>query len=127
MISFDHIFIAPKNWDASLSFYKNNLGFNLITSWGEKSTGRGAVLKNGSFTIVIAEEYENKGDHAWSSGFNGSRPTIHLNTENVDQVYENLKNKEDVVIKPENNHWQTRWMVVKDPDNNLIAFNTPTK
>ena len=125
MSQFDHIFIAPKNWEESLNFYKDNLSFELISSWGDKSDGRGAVLKNGSFTIVIAEEHENKGDNAWVSGFNGQRPTIHLNVENVDQVFENLKDQDTAVIKPEDNHWAGRWMVVKDPDDNLIAFNTP--
>ncbi len=61
MSQFDHIFIAPKNWEASLAFYKDNLGFEKVSSWGDQSEGRGAVLKSGGFTVVIAEEHENKG------------------------------------------------------------------
>ena len=124
-MKFDHIFIAPKDWDASRSFYKDNLGFEEVSSWGDKSEGRGAVLKGGGFTIVIAEEHENKGDNAWVSGFNGTRPTVHINVESVDTAFENLKDKNAAVIRPEDNHWAGRWMVVKDPDDNLIAYNTP--
>lgn len=125
MSQFDHIFISPKNWDASLAFYRDNLDFKVVSSWGDKSEGRGAVLKSGSFTVVIAEEHENKGDNAWVYGFNGQRPTIHINVENVDQAFDSLKDKNTAVIKPEDNHWAGRWMVVKDPDDNLIAYNTP--
>ena len=126
-MKFDHIFIAPKDWDTSFDFYKNNLGFEVISSWGEKPEPRGAVLKNGTFTVVIAEEHANKGDEAWEEGkgFNGFRPTVHLNVDNVDATFEKIQNKETAVIKPEDNHWGSRWMVVKDPDDNLIAFNTP--
>ncbi len=124
-MSFDHIFIAPKNWDASLSFYKDTLGFEMISSWGSQEEGRGAVLKGGGFTVIIAEEHKNKGDNAWVSGFNGQRPTIHLNVEDVDTAFQNLKDPEVAIIKPEDNHWAGRWMVVKDPDDNLIAYNTP--
>ena len=125
MSKFDHIFIAPKDWDASLQFYQNKLGYEEVSSWGDKSEGRGSVLKMGSFTVVIAEEHENKGDNSWVAGYNEQRPTVHINVEDVDKAFDNIKDKEAVVIKPEDNHWAGRWMVVKDPDDNLIAYNTP--
>lgn len=42
-------------------------------------------------SVVIAEEHEEKGDQAWAKGINGQRPTVHLNTENVDELHKNMK------------------------------------
>jgi catechol 2,3-dioxygenase-like lactoylglutathione lyase family enzyme len=125
---FDHIFIAPKDWDSSFKFYHEILGWRVVSSWGEGSQERGAVLKSAEgMTVVIAEEHADMGDNAWISGFNGHRPTIHLNVPSVDNFYSELIDKNSVVIKPEDIHWGGRWTVLKDPDDNLIAFNQPPK
>ncbi len=126
MAKFDHIFIAPKDWDKSFHFYNNILGWKVVSTWGEGTEERGAVLKaDGGMTVVIAEEHENKGDDAWEKGINGHRPTVHLKVENVDTLAKNLKDKSIVVIPPQDIHWGGRWTVLKDPDDNLIAFNSP--
>ncbi len=123
---FDHIFIAPENWEKSFHFYKDILGWKVVSSWGEGTKERGAVLKSeGGMTVVIAEEHESKGDDAWEAGFNGTRPTIHVNIDNVDDFVKNISEKDTVVIPPQDIHWGGRWAVLKDPDNNLIAFNQP--
>ena len=124
MDKFDHAFIAPKDFDKSLAFYKNNLGWEVVSSWGTAPEPRGAVLKSdGGMTVIIAEEHEKKGDQAWDHGINGERPTLHLNVDDVDKRFLNLRDSTVAVIKPEKNHWGTKWFVLRDPDDNLIAFN----
>jgi len=128
MAKFDHLFIAPRDWDKSFKFYKDTLGWKVVSSWGEGTKERGAVLKSDQgMGVVIAEEHDNMGDQAWEKGFNGTRPTVHVNIDNVDQFFEKLPKGDHVVIKPETIHWGGRWVVLKDPDGNLIAFNQPTK
>lgn len=34
MAKFDHVFIAPKDWDKAFEFYHKILGWELGPSWG---------------------------------------------------------------------------------------------
>ena len=120
---FDHIFISPSNFDASLGFYKDGLGWSMESSWGGDGEPRGAALTSTSgFKLVIAERHESLGDHAQSHGYIDAKPTIYVRVDDVDQRYDQLASRKQVVIPPENTHWGIRWFVTKDPDNNLIAF-----
>ncbi|MEQ1877481.1 MAG: VOC family protein [Bdellovibrionia bacterium] len=126
MDKFDHLFIAPKDFDKSLAFYRDNLGWKVLADWGDGKEPKGAVLKSsGGLSLTLAEEHESKGDQSWSHGINGERPTVHLNVDDIELRYAEIKDKKSVVVKPEDTHWGTRWMVVRDPDGNLIAFNEP--
>ena len=67
MATFDHIFIAPQDFDKSMSFYRDTLSFQEVQSWGEQGT-RGALLKSAAgMAVVIAEQHEPAGDAAWSA------------------------------------------------------------
>ena len=126
MDKFDHVFINPSDFDKSLNFYKNTLGWKVISFWGENDEERGAVLKSdGGISVVLAEEHNAKDNAA--QGKSEHKPTLHINTDNVDERFKNLQIGNHVVVKPEDTHWGTRWFVVKDPDGNLLAFNTPKK
>lgn len=56
---------------------------------------------------------------------NGHRPTVHLAVANLDERFRELSGIVEVVVGPEATHWGTRWFVVKDPDDNLIAYEQP--
>ncbi len=61
MDKFDHIFINPSDFYKSLDFYKNTLGWKLVSSWGEEDEERGAILKSdGDVSVVLAEEHDAK-------------------------------------------------------------------
>jgi uncharacterized glyoxalase superfamily protein PhnB len=128
MDQIDHLFIAPLNYEASLSFYRDTLGFSVATQWGGNGVPRGSVLKSGSVTIVIAEPHDTS-DSSWRSGVNGTRPTLHITTDDVKHRFQSLKDRSRVVIEPEKTHWGIEWFVVADPEGNLIAFekNTTTR
>lgn len=128
MAKFDHAFIAPKDWDKAFDFYHKILGWELLHEWGEKNKEpRGAVLKaKGGMSVVIAEEHDTA-DNSWTQGFNGHRPTLHLEVDDVELLYANLPKGTHVISKPQDTHWGSRWFLVKDPDDNIIAFNTTKK
>lgn len=92
MGQFDHLFIAPSDWDKAFEFYNEILGWEVGASWGEKGKEpRGAYLKSSEgMTVVIAEEHQTD-DNSWTQGFNGHRPTIHLNVEDVDDVFKKFR------------------------------------
>jgi len=118
---FDHLFIAPGSYDASLRFYRETLGWRVVYEWGGGGEPRGAALSGGEVSLVIAEQHATE-DHSWSHGFNGTRPTTHLSVDDLDRRYQQLAVSGVVVVAPEETHWGTRWFVVRDPDGNLIAY-----
>jgi uncharacterized glyoxalase superfamily protein PhnB len=118
---FDHLFVQPSSFDASLAFYRDVLGWKLISSWGRKDEPRGACLSSEAMSVVLAEPHPAQ-DKSKTHGINGTRPTVHLRVENVDERYAALAASGAALFAPEPTHWGTRWFVVKDPDGNLIAF-----
>jgi len=123
---FDHVFVEPSSFDASLVFYRDALGWNVSFAWGGDGEPRGASLTSGGMTIVLAEPHPAQ-DKSKSHGINGTRPTVHLLVANIDQRYEQLSRAGVALFAPETTHWGTRWFVARDPDGNLIAFEQRTE
>ena len=120
---FDHLFIAPQDFERAARFYRDGLGWRAVAQWGgDDGAPRGLALDGGDVRLVIAEMHA-ADDHAWSHGVNGVRPTLHLEVEDLDARFAAIASHVDVVVPPETTHWGARWFVVADPDGNLIAFN----
>jgi len=122
---FDHLFIAPSDFDRAVEFYRDTLGWQPTASWGGDGQPRGTILDGGGIELVLAEQHA-AGDHAWSHGVEGRRPTVHIAVDDVDERYRALRTSANVVVKPETTHWGTRWFVVRDPDGNLLAYEQRT-
>ena len=118
---FDHVFLQPSSFEESLAFYRDSLGWQVLFSWGGNGAPRGAGLGSGAMTIVIAEHHSAE-DKSKSHGINGTRPTLHLRVEDINQRYAALSKSGSTLFPPERNHWGTLWFVARDPDGNLIAF-----
>jgi catechol 2,3-dioxygenase-like lactoylglutathione lyase family enzyme len=115
---FHHLFIKPADFDASLAFYRDVLGWSVRNAWGGSGNDRGAVLSGGGMRVVISEraaESSGKGEGPVS-------PEVHLDIHDIDARFRALPKGEHVVVEPVSTHWGTRWFVVRDPDGNLIAF-----
>lgn len=121
---FDHVFIAPADFDRSVAFYRGALGWRVVATWGGNGEPRGIVLSGGAIKVVLAERHDAR-DHSWSHGMNGHRPTVHVAVDDLDRRFGELAPAAEVVVRPEATHWGTRWFVVKDPDDNLIAYEQP--
>lgn len=122
---FDHIFIEPSSYDASFAFYRDGLGWKVVFSWGGNGEPRGACLSSGAMQVVLAEPHPAH-DRSKSHGINGTRPTVHLQIEDVDARYAELDRQGLALFPPEATHWGTRWFVARDPDGNLLAFEQRT-
>ncbi len=120
---FHHFFIAPKDFDASLRFYRDTLGWKPISEWTDNAGKRGAQLEGGAIKVVIAEEHSGGDMRDIAAKAHPNSPTVHLDIHNLDARFAQIPAGDHVVISPENAHWGTRWFVVRDPDGNLIAFN----
>ena len=116
---FHHLFIQPANYDESLAFYRDILGWSVTEDWGDNGTQRGARLSGGGIEIVIAQR---SGPAAAKGEAGSTHPTVHLDIHDIDTRFRALPKGAHVVTEPEATHWGTRWFVVRDPDGNLIAF-----
>lgn len=121
---FHHVFIEPSSFDASLAFYRDGLGWQVLFSWGGNGEPRGAGLGSGAMQVVLAEPHPAT-DHSKSHGINGSRPTVHLQVDDIDARYDELDRQGLALFPPEATHWGTRWFVARDPDGNILAFEQP--
>ncbi len=110
---FHHLFVAPADFDKSLAFYRDALGWSVSAAWGEGRGERGVMLSGGAVTIVIAEK---------PADDRTGRPNLHLDIHDIDKRFSTLPPGTRVVRPPEATHWGTRWFVVEDPDGNQIAF-----
>jgi catechol 2,3-dioxygenase-like lactoylglutathione lyase family enzyme len=111
---FHHLYIQPADFDASLNFYRDVLGWSVTEEWGDAKEGRGAILSGGGVKVVLAERHEGESGAA--------RPHVHLDIHDIDKRFKALPKGDHVVTEPQATHWGTRWFVLRDPDGNVIAF-----
>jgi catechol 2,3-dioxygenase-like lactoylglutathione lyase family enzyme len=116
---FHHLFITPADFEASLTFYRDVLGWTVTETWGAPGNGRGVALSGGGIKVVIAEPTTSATS---DEGLGSARPNVHLDIHDIDKRFGTLPKGAHVVREPEKTHWGTRWFVVRDPDGNLIAF-----
>lgn len=107
---FHHLFIRPGDFDQSLAFYRDVLGWDITDSWGGAGEERGAILSGGGMKVVLSTEQR------------ADAPQVHLDIHDIDARFRKLPKGTHVVREPEETPWGTRWFVVRDPDGNLIAF-----
>jgi catechol 2,3-dioxygenase-like lactoylglutathione lyase family enzyme len=112
---FHHVLVTPKDYEKSLAFYRDQLGWTVTRSWGGDGEDRGAILSGGGMKVVIAEGLKVKGAR-------DAEPIVHLDIHDIDARFKKLAPGTEVVLPPQETRWGTRWFVVRDPDGNLIAF-----
>jgi catechol 2,3-dioxygenase-like lactoylglutathione lyase family enzyme len=113
---FDHLHLQPGDFDLSLAFYRDTLGWSVVAEWGGPPAGRRAVLSGGAIKVVLSE----RASGAAQDG--PPRPTVHLDIHDIDKRFEALPAGNHVVVTPTLSERGTRWFVVRDPDGNQIAF-----
>ena len=117
---FEHLFISPRDFSASRKFYIEILGWQVMSEWTDNHGKKGVMLNGGGVRVVLAEP------HDGVNIYNSVAPhasTLHLDIHNADKRFAQIPGGDHIVQPPQNNHWGTRWFVVRDPDGNLIAFN----
>jgi catechol 2,3-dioxygenase-like lactoylglutathione lyase family enzyme len=115
---FDHLHIQPADFDRSLGFYRDTLGWTVVSSWGDAGSGRGAVLSGGAIKVVLAE----RSRYPAAAVTSPARPAIHLDIHDIDKRFAALPAGDHVLVAPTQSELGTRWFVVRDPDGLLIAF-----
>ena len=124
---FDHLFIVPRDFDASLEFYRDILCWPVTKEWIDEYGKRGAQLTGGGVRVVIAEPHAPREDAGEMRDIDADAhphsPTVHLDIHDADERFARIAQGDHVVIAPAVNHRGTRWFMLRDPDGNLFAFN----
>ncbi len=116
---FHHLFIRPSDFDASMAFYRDVLGWTVTRNWGGNGSQRAAMLSGGGIKVVLAE---GAAPSRSKDGAGSARPTVHLDIHDIDARFRALPKGGHIVSEPAATDWGTRWFVVRDPDGNLLAF-----
>ncbi len=119
---FDHLFICPRDYDASMAFYVDKLGWEVTDTWQGGDGKRGCELSSGGVSLVLAEAHADE-ETPGAVGAASGRMMLHLDIHNLEKRFASVPRGEHVVRQPETTHWGPDWFVLQDPDGNLIAFN----
>jgi uncharacterized glyoxalase superfamily protein PhnB len=110
----DHLFIETRDFDASVRLWQA-LGFTLAEQWGEGSY-RAGLLRSESAVIVLAPPRQ---------GSSRAAITVHFRIADVDSLAQRLAHagaSGAIETQPEDTHWGTRWLRVRDPDGHVFAL-----
>ena len=119
--SFDHLFIACADFDGSLAFYKDSLGWS-VQHQTEGAHRLAVLASDGGMSVVLSGQDVGPEGADVAGGINGRRPTTHIKVDDIDVRFADFEGRPDVVVPLQETHWGPRWFVVQDPDGNLLAF-----
>jgi catechol 2,3-dioxygenase-like lactoylglutathione lyase family enzyme len=120
---FDHLHIVPRDFDASIRFYRDILCWQVTSEWTDEDGKRCARLSGGGVRIVLAETQPAHGTRDLAASAAANSVTVHLDIHDADQRFARIANGDHLMSAPQANHRGRRGFVVRDPDGNLIAFN----
>ncbi len=107
-----HIKLGVSDLNRSLKWYTEVLGFEVDSYYPEENPVYYDFKGTGvCFAIGLAEG---------GKIYHGGR--TNFQTENVDELWENLKNKVDVIEPIWDTPWGTRKFTIADPDGNELGF-----
>ncbi len=125
-----HVRILTRNFERSLEFYEKKLGLPVK----HKSENLGYVefdTGNATLAILTCDTLAKAINIEMGKGIEGcyEKTTIILQVDDVDKTYNELKEKGIVFIEHPKTmeDWGIRMVHTRDPDGNLIEFNTPLK
>jgi catechol 2,3-dioxygenase-like lactoylglutathione lyase family enzyme len=110
---FEHLVIRPADFERSLAFYRDTLGWSVIALWGGEGEPRQAVLSGGAVKVVLAER---------TPGASPGCPELRLDIHDVDRRFALVPAGDHVVSAPGESPDGVREFVLRDPDGNRIAF-----
>jgi uncharacterized glyoxalase superfamily protein PhnB len=130
MQNFGHLFIQPRDFTKSFSFFTETLGWKVTQSFGDgKDASRLAFLTaTDGLNIVLAEDHDTTDASKKPELYKEKgRMVLHFDVKDVDASFSKIKDGAHVKVRPENNHWGTRWFLVEDPDGHQFAWQGPKK
>ena len=104
----DLLFLEVNNLEESAAFYSEVLGFEIESNNADAEPPI-ASLRSGSLRITLVQQIETMLKR-------GRGVHFVLGVANVDQFYEELKNRNVAVTEPRDEGWGGRFITLQDPD-----------
>ncbi|HEX5706059.1 MAG TPA: VOC family protein [Pyrinomonadaceae bacterium] len=112
----DLVFLEVNSLEESLGFYRETLGFELLTENAEAEPPT-ATLRAGDLRITLVEQLE-------TMLRRGRGVHFFFGVRDVDEFYERLKTSGAEVSPPADEGWGGRFVSVQDPDKYRLFFVT---
>ena len=117
---FDYLVFTPSDFQKSLAFYRDILGWHELDSLEGRSATHYVILSGGGVRIMLRQS---------SAGITAraapacSTPTLHLDIHDVHKRFTEVPAGEHVVTPPGEDEFGRLHFVLRDPDGNLFVFN----
>jgi predicted enzyme related to lactoylglutathione lyase len=103
--------IIAKDYERSISFYRDGLGLKITSSWDRGANDKGTLLEFGNGIIEI---------FPCSESLPPAKPVgvwLYIEVPNVDEYFKRISEKEiPVLLAPKDEPWGHRRCKIKDPD-----------
>lgn len=103
--------IIAKDYERSLSFYRDSLGLKMIRSWDRGENDKGTLFEFGNGIIEIFPA---------SESHPSAKPVgvwLYIEVPDVDEYFKRITEKQiPVLLAPKNEPWGHRRCKIKDPD-----------
>ncbi len=108
----------------SVVFYSRLLGFRLGELYPNKTNPTYAPIFVGKDKLMLVSARDSN-KKFYQKGLDGSGFQLFIKAEDVDKIYERIKNKITIIDEIETKSWGDREFTLKDPDGYLMTFYGP--
>lgn len=117
--------IYVSNLSNSIRFYTEILEFRKGDLYPDDKNPTYAPIFIDGYKLMLATA-RNKNNKFHPGGIGGSGVQFFIQVDNVDEIYERIKDRVKILDKIETKSWGDREFTIKDPDDYLISFYVPT-
>ncbi len=105
--------IIVKDYDACRCFYEEIINLEITQEWNRSAEDKGVVYTLGNIELEILQGQTNP---------NSENTYLYIQIENADAFYAKIKTSEDIITPIENQTWNHRNFMIKDPVGTKLKF-----
>ncbi len=107
----------------TIEYYKESLGFKILETVPSEGTFAFAMMQLGGAMIMFQEKLSMKEEYPELSGQKpGGGLTLFIEVENVDYIYEQLKEKANVIKTPHIADYGMKEFAIQDCNGHVLTF-----
>ena len=122
---FDYLVLTPSDFEQSLAFYRDILGWHELDSLEGRSAAHYVILSGGGVRMMLRKAPANSNGATSSNAptRTPSAPILHLDIHDVHNRFGHVPAGAHVLTPPGEDEFGRLHFVLRDPDGNLLVFN----